>query len=195
MIRAALLVALAALAIVFIVRWIAAASLGVKSATQSTKRPSPLQIAIGFVTDFFDTLGIGSFATTTTVYKLLRVIPDERIVGTLLAGHSLPVVVQAFIFLVVVRVDPVVLAALIGVSVVVLVAVDDVKCAANVSARRRMNGRAASSTSKKRHGTRSGPMPPLGAGGGPSGYGGMPPYGGTPLYGQPGACGCGGVAQ
>ena len=118
MIRTALLVALAALAIVFIVRWRVAASLGVRSESQSTKRPSLLQIAIGFVTDFFDTLGIGSFATTTTVYKLLRVIPDERIVGTLLVGHSLPVVVQAFIFLVVVRVDPVVLAALIAVSVV-----------------------------------------------------------------------------
>jgi len=45
-------------------------------------------------------------------------LPDERIVGTLLVGHSLPVVVQAFIFLVVVRVNPVVLAALIAVSVV-----------------------------------------------------------------------------
>ena len=27
-------------------------------------------VAIGFVTAFFDTLGIGSFATTTAVYKL-----------------------------------------------------------------------------------------------------------------------------
>jgi hypothetical protein len=26
--------------------------------------------AIGFITNFFDTLGIGSFATTTTTYKL-----------------------------------------------------------------------------------------------------------------------------
>jgi uncharacterized membrane protein YfcA len=72
---------------------------------------------IGFVTDFFDTLGIGSFATTTTAYKLLRVVPDERMVGTILVGHSLPVVAQAFIFLVVVQVDPVVLASLIAVSV------------------------------------------------------------------------------
>jgi uncharacterized membrane protein YfcA len=76
-----------------------------------------VQLAIGFVTDFFDTLGIGSFATTTTAYKLLRVVPDERMVGTMLVGHSLPVVVQAFIFLVVVPVDPVVLASLIAVSV------------------------------------------------------------------------------
>ena len=76
-----------------------------------------LQLTIGFVTNFFDTLGIGSFATTTTIYKLLRVVRDECLVGTLLIGHSLPVVVQAFIFLVVVQVDPVVLAMLIAVSV------------------------------------------------------------------------------
>lgn len=55
--------------------------------------------------------------TTTTAYKLLHVVPDERIVGTMLIGHSLPVVVQAFIFLVVVPVDPVVLASLIAASV------------------------------------------------------------------------------
>jgi uncharacterized membrane protein YfcA len=81
------------------------------------RRTSPIQLVIGLVTNFFDTLGIGSFATTTTIYKLLRAVPDERIVGTLLVGHSLPVVVQAFIFLVVVPVDPLVLTALIAVSV------------------------------------------------------------------------------
>ena len=103
---------------VFIIGWRrAAASHGVKATTRSKHRPSLVQIAIGFVTDFFDTLGIGSFATTTTAYKLLQVVPDERIVGTMLIGHSLPVVVQAFIFLVVVQVDPVVLASLIAVSV------------------------------------------------------------------------------
>ena len=80
--------------------------------------PSPIQFAIGFVTDFLDTLGIGSFATTTTIYKLLRVVPDERLVGTMLVGHSLPVVVQAFIFLVAVEVDPIVLGSLIAISVV-----------------------------------------------------------------------------
>ena len=79
--------------------------------------PTPLHVLIGFVTNFFDTLGIGPFATTTSVYKLTRAVADERIVGTLLVGHSLPVVVQAFIFLVAVPVDPVVLAALIAISI------------------------------------------------------------------------------
>ena len=67
--------------------------------------PGLIHIAIGFVTNFFDTLGIGSFATTTTLYKLLKLVPDERIPGTMLAGHTLPVVVQAFAFISVVSVD------------------------------------------------------------------------------------------
>src|SRR6185295_14162771 len=81
------------------------------------RQPSPLQLVIGFVTNFFDTLGIGSFATTTALYKLLRVVSDDRLVGTLVVGHSLPVVVQAFIFLVAVQVDTTVLASLIAISV------------------------------------------------------------------------------
>jgi uncharacterized membrane protein YfcA len=108
-IRNALLVVLAVLAAFFILGW--------RRAKQGSGRPSLMQLAIGFVTDFFDTLGIGSFATTTTVFKMFKVVPDEQIVGTMLVGHSLPVVVQAFIFLVVVQVDPVVLASLIAVSV------------------------------------------------------------------------------
>ena len=80
MIRVALLAILVVFSVVFIAGWI-------RAAAAPTPRPSPIQLAIGFVTDFFDTLGIGSFATTTTIYKLLRVVPDERLVGTMLVGH------------------------------------------------------------------------------------------------------------
>jgi uncharacterized membrane protein YfcA len=73
---------------------------------QRTSAPSLAQLAIGFGTNFFDTLGIGSFATTTTAYKLLRLVRDEYIPGTLLVGHTLPVMAQAFIFMTVVKVDP-----------------------------------------------------------------------------------------
>lgn len=118
-IRTTLLVVLAVVAVVFIMGWRrAAASPGVRSASQPTRQPSLLLVAIGLVTNFFDTLGIGSFATTTTAFKMMRVVPDELIVGTMLIGHSLPVVAQAFIFIVVVQVDPTVLASLIAVSVV-----------------------------------------------------------------------------
>jgi uncharacterized membrane protein YfcA len=118
MIRTTLLVVLLILAFVFVIGWRRAAASQRAASVPRRKRPSIVQIVIGFVTDFFDTLGIGSFATTTTAYKMLRVVPDEHIVGTMLIGHSLPVVVQAFIFLVVVRVDPIVLASLIAISVV-----------------------------------------------------------------------------
>src|SRR4029453_8377569 len=59
----------------------------------------PFHLAIGFGTNFLDTLGIGSFATTTSAYKLLRLVRDEYIPGTMIVGHTLPVVVQAFIFM------------------------------------------------------------------------------------------------
>ena len=52
--------------------------------------PTALQAAIGFVTAFFDTLGIGSFATTTTVYKLRNMTPVRLIPGTLNVGHTIP---------------------------------------------------------------------------------------------------------
>src|SRR4029077_2882298 len=61
-------------------------------------RPTPLQTAIGFVTAFFDTLGIGSFATTTAVYKLFALVPVKLIPGTLNVGHTLPTIAQAFIY-------------------------------------------------------------------------------------------------
>src|SRR6266853_652064 len=60
--------------------------------------PTPLQTAIGFVTAFFDTLGIGSFATTTAAYKLRNLVPVKLIPGTLNVGHTLPTIAQAFIY-------------------------------------------------------------------------------------------------
>lgn len=77
-------------------------------------RPTAVELAIGFVTNFFDTLGIGSFATTTAAFRLMRIVPDEVIPGTLLVGHALPVIAQALIFITVVDVDPAQMAILIG---------------------------------------------------------------------------------
>jgi uncharacterized membrane protein YfcA len=77
-------------------------------------RPTPLQIAIGFVTAFFDTLGIGSFATTTAVYKLRAMVPVKLIPGTLNVGHTLSTIAQAFIYTQIVPVDPTTLALMIA---------------------------------------------------------------------------------
>jgi uncharacterized membrane protein YfcA len=79
--------------------------------------PSLLQTAIGFVTNFFDTLGIGSFAPTTAVFRFKKIVPDERIPGTLNVGHTLPTIAQAFIFISIVEVDITTLIALIVASV------------------------------------------------------------------------------
>jgi uncharacterized membrane protein YfcA len=72
---------------------------------EDSPRPTPLGLAIGFVTNFFDTLGIGSFASTTAIFKLKGLVRDERIPGTLNVGHTLPTLVQALIYIAIVNVD------------------------------------------------------------------------------------------
>jgi uncharacterized membrane protein YfcA len=67
--------------------------------------PTLLQSVIGFVTAFFDTLGIGSFATTTAVYKLRSMVPVKLMPGTLNVGHALSTIAQAFIYTKLVPVD------------------------------------------------------------------------------------------
>ncbi len=77
-------------------RWIAEAHRNRAGGTRVT--PSPYELLVGFITDFFDTLGIGSFATTSVLYRARRTIDDRLLPGTLNVGHTLPTVVQAFIF-------------------------------------------------------------------------------------------------
>lgn len=84
----------------------------------SPSRIGPLHLGIGFVTNFFDTLGIGSYATTTAVYRLRRLVFDERIPGTLTLGHALPIILQAVIFISVVEVDITTLVMMIAAAVV-----------------------------------------------------------------------------
>lgn len=75
---------------------------------------------IGFVTDFLDTLGIGSFAPTTMLFKFTKFLKNDRILpATLNTSHTVPVITQAIIFITVVEVAPVtlfslVIAALVG---------------------------------------------------------------------------------
>ncbi len=97
-----LLAALLVVTAVFIIFW-ARASRRPRDAGRAA--PGALDVAIGFITNFFDTLGIGSFATTTTTYRLWRLVPDEQIPGTLNVGHALPTVVQALIYITIVEVQ------------------------------------------------------------------------------------------
>ena len=79
--------------------------------------PTALQTAIGFVTAFLDTLGIGSFATTTAVYKLRNMVPVTLMPGTLNVGHTLPTIAQAFIYTQIVPVESATLVLMIVAAV------------------------------------------------------------------------------
>ncbi|MBU1374480.1 MAG: sulfite exporter TauE/SafE family protein [Alphaproteobacteria bacterium] len=110
-----ILAALVVLAAVFAFRWFQVER--GRAAAGERRRPGPIDLAIGAVANFFDTLGIGAFATTTAAFKLLRRVPDEQIPGTLNVGHALPTMAQALIFIAVVDVEPLTLVSMIAAAV------------------------------------------------------------------------------
>ena len=79
----------------------------------NARSPRPPELAVGFVVNFFDTLGIGSFAPTTAAFKLMRLVSDERIPGTLVVGLTPTVILQSLIFITAVAVAPRLLAAMV----------------------------------------------------------------------------------
>jgi uncharacterized membrane protein YfcA len=75
-------------------------------------------VALGAITNFFDTLGIGSFAPTTAWIKLRKLVPDSYLPAVLNAGHALPTVAQALVLITLVEVDPMLLFACIVAAVI-----------------------------------------------------------------------------
>ena len=69
-------------------------------------KSGPGLTAIGFITNFFDTLGIGSFAQQTALFKFFKLVDDRLIPATMNAGNTTNTVIQAFIFMSSVKVDP-----------------------------------------------------------------------------------------
>jgi len=115
-VKTLLLAALAVVTVGFVIAWTRHLRTG--SVPEDTPGvPTALQTFIGFITNFFDTLGIGSFAPTTAMFKFWHVVPDERIPGTLTIGHAAATITQAFIFMTLVKVDAVTLALMIAVAV------------------------------------------------------------------------------
>jgi uncharacterized membrane protein YfcA len=111
--RAILYLVLALVGVAFVAFWVR----HIRAQGGKLAWPTPVQLVIGAITDFFDTLGVGSFATTTSMYKLGRVVPDEKIPGTLNVGHTVPTFAEAFIFILVVNVDITTLALMISAAV------------------------------------------------------------------------------
>lgn len=68
----------------------------------STARQTPFAalLGIGAGANFFDTLGVGSFATTTAVLRLFHLVDDENLPGTLNVGHATPTVLEAVLFII-----------------------------------------------------------------------------------------------
>jgi len=79
--------------------------------------PDAVQLLTGFGTNFLDALGIGNFATTTSIFKLRKIVPDELMPGTLNVGHTLPVVTEALIYVSIIEVNPATLILIIAASV------------------------------------------------------------------------------
>ncbi len=118
--RLYLFAALAIVALLFLYQWVstARASAGDGSGKGGVRgKPGLFELAVGFGTNFFDTLGIGSFAPTTSLFKLAKTVPDDEIPGTMMTGHTPPVIIQAFIFMAIIIVDPVTLFTLIAAAV------------------------------------------------------------------------------
>ncbi|HAF95501.1 MAG: permease [Elusimicrobia bacterium GWC2_51_8] len=75
-------------------------------------KSGPGLTAIGFITNFLDTLGIGSFAQQTALFKFFRLVDDRLIPGTMNAGNTTNTVAQAFIFMSSIKVDPLTLVSM-----------------------------------------------------------------------------------
>jgi uncharacterized membrane protein YfcA len=110
--RSLLLLALGLVAVAFVAFW------GRALVAESRRvRPTGWELVVGVITDFFDTLGIGSYATTTTLYRARDTVEPGEIPGTLNVGHAVPTFAQALIYTELVEVEPTTLIGMIGAAV------------------------------------------------------------------------------
>lgn len=116
-----LLIALAVVTVIYIAIWAYFLRGTVNARGDSHDGANPAlapQIGVGFIANFFDTLGVGSFAITSSIYKLLHAIADDLIPGTMNVGHALPTITEAFFFIAAVAVAPVTLVSMIIAAVI-----------------------------------------------------------------------------
>ena len=114
--KGALFALLILISAVFAVRWFVALRAS-STGTPGDVRPTWSHVAIGFVTNFLDMLGIGSFASTTSLFKFTRTAEDENIPGTLNVGHAFPTLAEALISIALVTVEMRTLVTMIASSV------------------------------------------------------------------------------
>ncbi len=73
---------------------------------------------IGFITNFFDTLGIGSFAPLTALLRGFKQIEDKLIPGTLNVSVTIPVMIEAFVFITIIKVEKITLVLMIIAAII-----------------------------------------------------------------------------
>ena len=83
--RTILLIVLAAVAVAFALFWAGRLR---ASARAERVRPTPYELLVGFITDSFDTLGIGSFVTTTSLYRARATIDDRLLPNAQRRAHD-----------------------------------------------------------------------------------------------------------
>ena len=84
---------------------------------QQQKKHRIATAIVGFFANFFDTLGIGSFAPSSAAFKMTKSVDDVLVPGTLNVGDTAPVCVEAFLFFGLVEMDILTLVLMIVASV------------------------------------------------------------------------------
>src|SRR5438067_12936863 len=79
---------------------LAFAAILLRAAIARRASPDPEAIVLGAIANFFDTLGIGSFAPTTAWFKFRRMVPDRLIPQTMLCGLTPPAMTESIVFLI-----------------------------------------------------------------------------------------------
>ena len=100
---------IALLSAVFFAQWLRLAR-----RRELRERPTWSDFGIGLLTNFGDALGIGSYATTTALYKFRGRPADELIPGTLTVGSVAVGIAETVIFVTLIRVDPTLLLAMVA---------------------------------------------------------------------------------
>ena len=116
--QSAFYIAIGAAGVAFVIVGVSAARRNragaeIRMPDQVIRRPTVVELIIGSVVAFFDTLGIGSFAPTTAVFKLLHIVPDELIPGTLNVGLNVAALLESLIFVTAIIVEPVLLITIV----------------------------------------------------------------------------------
>ena len=107
--KIALFAVIAILSVVFFAQWLSLAR-----RRELRERPSWSDLGIGLLTNFGDALGIGSYATTTALYKFRGRPSDELIPGTLTVGSVSVGIAETIIMVTLITVDPKLLIAMVA---------------------------------------------------------------------------------